>query len=133
MVITCVICTCVQKSFRCRNRPHRVSYRCREDSFSAFHKVPTFVASHILTRLAIRCSPIAFRHVRKSTCSTLAGLTQSHPTDSHATRHDDAALRLDAKQSLQLSQQTEKLSFLKSWLFVVIIGSTDQDTTGKRS
>ena len=36
--------------------------------------------------------------------STLAGLTQGHPTDSRATRHDDAALSLDAKQSLHLSQ-----------------------------
>ena len=52
---------------RCRNRPHRVRYRCTEDSFSAFHRVPTFVILHILTRLAPRCSPIDFRHERKST------------------------------------------------------------------
>ena len=39
---------------------------------------------------------------------TLAGLTQGHPTDSHATHHDDAALRLDAKQSPHLSQQSNR-------------------------
>ena len=40
--------------------------------------------------------------------STLAGLTQGHPTDSHATHHDDAALRLDAKQSPHLNQQSNR-------------------------
>ena len=43
------------KSFRCRNRPHRVRYRCRKNSFSAFRRVPTFVIPH------------ACRHQRKST------------------------------------------------------------------
>ena len=37
-----------------------------------------------------------------------SGLTQGHPTDSHATHHDDAALRLDAKQSPRLSQQSNR-------------------------
>ena len=39
---------------------------------------------------------------------TLAGLTQGNPTDSHATHHDDAALRLDAKQSPHLSQKSNR-------------------------
>ena len=44
----------------------RVRYRWRKDSFSAFRKLPTFVISNILTRLAPRCSPIDFRHERQS-------------------------------------------------------------------
>ena len=49
--------------------------------------------------------------VRQSTSFMSAGalfnsasLIQGHPTDSHATHHDDAALRLDAKQSPQLGR-----------------------------
>ena len=49
---------------------------------------------------AIRLPSWALEHF-----STLAGLTQGHPTDSHATHHDDVAVRLDAKQSPYLSQQ----------------------------
>ena len=64
--------------------------------------------SKILTRLAPRCSPTDFRHERWSIFPTLAGLTQGHPTDSHATHHDDAALRLDAKQSPHLNQQSNR-------------------------
>ena len=49
--------------------------------------------------------------------STLAGLTQGHPTDSHATHHDDAALRLDAKQSPYLSQQSNR----ETKLFEIVV------------
>ena len=67
--------------------------------------MPTFVIPNVLTRLAPRCSPIGFRHERKS---TLAGLTQGHSTDTHAIHHDDVAHRLDAKQSLPLNQQSNR-------------------------
>ena len=82
----------------CRNTPHRVRYRCREISFSAFRRVPTFAIPHIVTRLATRCANRIPSSAQEH-FSTLAGSTQDHPTDSHATHHDDAALRLDAKQS----------------------------------
>ena len=45
--------------------------------------------------------------------STLAGL----PTDSHATHHDDAALRLDATQAPRLSQQSNQ----ETKLFEIVV------------
>ena len=65
MVITSIICTSVQKSLRRRNRPHRVKSCCRENSFSAVCRVPTFVISHMLTCFATRSPPVAFRHQRQ--------------------------------------------------------------------
>ena len=104
---TCVICTSVQKSFRCRNRPHSVRYRCKENSFSAFHRVPTLCDVAHPDR---SCNQVFANHIPSSAqehFSTLASSTQDHPTDSHATHHDDA-LRLDANQSPHLSQKSNR-------------------------
>ena len=92
----------------------------RTNSFSAFHRVPTFVISHILTRLATKCSPIAVRQ-RKSTFQ----LSQIRLKIIQRTR-------LDAKQSPHLGQQSNRETKLAEIVLFVVIGtSTDQDTIEK--
>ena len=69
-----------------------------------------------LTRLEARSSPITLRHLR-----------QCH---SHTTRQDGAVLHLDSRQAVRLSLQSNQKNpcSLKSWLLVVILTSTWQDT-----
>ena len=134
VIITCVICTIVQNSFRWCERPHRVWYRRGKNSFSAFCKVPTFVKSHILTRLAPRCSAIAFRHQRKTTFQLtqvwLRVIRRTHTPFTMMTLH---SVWMQGNHFIWANSQTQKPSCLTSWLFVVIITSTDQDTIEKWS
>ena len=95
-------------TFRCRNRPHRVKYRCKENSFFAFRRVANLCD---IAHADTSCNQVFANRIPSPApehFSTLANSTQDHPTETHATHHDDAALRLDAKQSPHLSLQSSR-------------------------
>ena len=115
VIITCVICTGVQESLRIVSGivGGKKKFLC----------IPQSASQNILTRHAPRCSPIDFCHE----CWSTLQLSQ---VDNGLTRH---SVQMQSNHLIWASNQTEKPGCLKSWLFVVIIASTDQDTIEKWS
>ena len=80
----------------------------RTRSLHSAECVPSFVISHILTRLAIRSPSIAFRHQRKSTFQLSQIRHRISPRTHTSVFMETLHFRLDAKQSSLLSLQSNR-------------------------